>query len=195
MESKKKRHSFLASVEAIYHPSGKTLSEGSAVQLKGQSEWHWDLCRWLSSEVRLTERFRTWGTPYRTDARIDLMADVGLLKIASRFNMLMCRGVGLLGYVEAQYKDNAGLKAYLRQGIFRIDNWDDRIYVYERDAPGNFNVPAYYGRGIWTSGYLSWRFAQWGSIYARGSYVAYPMMGEKKKPGKAELKLQCVLHL
>ena len=195
MESKKKRHSFLASVEAIYHPSGKTLSEGRAVQLKGQAEWHWDLCRWLSSEVRLAERFRTWGTPYRTDARIDLMADVGLLKIASRFNMLMCRGVGLLGYVEAQYKGRAGLKAYLRQGIFRIDNWDDRIYVYERDAPGNFNVPAYYGRGIWTSGYLSWRFARWGSLYARCSYVVYPMMEKKKKPGKAELKLQCVLHL
>ena len=195
LESKRERHSLLTSVESIYHPSGKTLSEGRAVQLKGQVKWRWNLCRWLSSELRVTERFRSWGTAYRTDARIDLMADVGPLQIASRFNMLMCRDIGLLGYVEAQYKGGAGLKAYLRQGIFCIDNWDDRIYVYERDAPGNFNVPAYYGRGIWTSGYLSWRFARWGSLYARASYVAYPMMGEKKKPGKAELKLQCVLHL
>ena len=78
---------------------------------------------------------------------------------------------------------------YLRCGIFKADDWADRIYVYERDAPGSFNVPAYYGRGIWTSGYVSWRFAGWGSLYVRSSYVSYPMMREKKKPGKAELKL------
>ena len=74
---------------------------------------------------------------------------------------------------------------YLRQGAFMVDDWDDRIYVYERDAPGNFNVPALYGRGFWTSMYLSWKFAGWGRLYLIGIY---------KKPGNAELKLQCALH-
>jgi hypothetical protein len=193
VESKMKHHSLLISADAIYHPSGKSLSEGRAVQLKGQARWKWDVSDRISAEVRMTERFRTWGTAFRTDARVDLLADVGLLQISSRFNALICKDVGLLGYVEVQYKTASGLKAYLRQGIFRIDNWDDRIYVYERDAPGNFNVPAYYGRGIWTSGYVSWRFAGWGSLYVRSSYVSYPMMREKKKPGKAELKLQYVV--
>ena len=70
----------------------------------------------------------------------------------------------------------------------RGDKWDDRIYVYERDAPGSFNVPAFYGRGLWTSLYCSCKVTKWGKLYCRTSYVSYPFM-EKKKPGKAELKL------
>ena len=194
MEAKMKHHLLLVAADAVYHPSGKSLSEGRAIQLKGQAKWRWDMSDWFSTEVRLTERFRTWGTACRTDARIDLLADVGMFQFVSRFNVLICKETGWLGYIEGQYKPDARLKIYLRQGIFRINNWDDRIYVYERDAPGNFNVPAYYGRGIWTSGYVSWKFTWWGSLYLRSSYIVYPMMREKKKPGKAELKLQCVLH-
>ena len=185
LESKGKRHTVVASTDVIYHPSGKKLEHGRAVQVKGQAKWKWVICDWLATEFRLAERYRTWGLPHRTDARVDVLADAGIVQFASRFNVLMCKDIGLLGYVEAQYKANASFKAYLRLGLFRIDNWDDRIYVYERDAPGSFNVPAYYGRGMWTAGYVSWRFAKWGSLYAR---VAY------KKPGKAELKLQSILH-
>ena len=85
------------------------------------------------------------------------------------------------------------LSLYLRQGLFLIDHWEDRIYAYERDAPGNFNVPAYYGRGVWTALTGAWRFAHRGRIYLRAGLTAYPFMRkEKKKPGKAELKLQYV---
>ena len=185
LESKGKRHTFLVSNDVLYHPSGKSLDEGRAVQVKTQAKWKWVVCDWLSTELRITERYRTWGQAYHTDARVDLLADAGPVQITSRFNVLMCKGTGLLGSIDVQYKMNAAFKVYLRQGIFRIDNWDDRIYVYERDAPGNFNVPAFYGRGIWTSAYVSWRFARWGSLYSRISY---------KKPGRAELKLQCILH-
>ena len=185
MELKGKLHTVLCSADVIYHPSGKKLEQGRAVQVKGQVKWKWEVCDWLTTELRFAERFRTWGLPHRTDARVDVFADAGIVQFLSRFNVLMCKDIGLLGYVEAQYKASASFKGYLRLGLFRIDNWDDRIYVYERDAPGNFNVPAYYGRGVWTSGYVSWRFARWGSLYAR---VAY------KKPGKAELKLQSILH-
>ena len=185
MESKGKRHAVLCSADVIYHPSGKKLEHRRAVQVKGQVKWKWTVCDWFTTEFRLVERFRTWGLPHRTDARVDVFADAGIVQFASRFNVLMCKDIGLLGYVEAQYKVNASFNAYLRLGMFRIDNWDDRIYVYERDAPGNFNVPAYYGRGGWTSGYVSWRFAKWGSLHARATY---------KKPGKAELKIQSILH-
>ena len=58
-------------------------------------------------------------------------------------------------------------------------------YAYERDFAGCFNVPAYYGRGWWTSAYLSWKYSRWGTVQLRAAY---------KKPGKAELKIQSVLH-
>ena len=80
---------------------------------------------------------------------------------------------------------------YARAGAFRVDEWDDRIYAYERDSPGSFSVPAYYSRGAWAAFTAAWRFATWGKIYVRAAFTAYPFM-EQKKPGKAELKLQSV---
>ena len=78
--------------------------------------------------------------------------------------------------------------------MFCVDDWDDRIYVYERDAPGSFNVPAMYGRGVWGSVVMSWKVSRALKVYLRGGYKSYVfMVEEKKKPGKAELKLHAVL--
>ena len=146
----------------------------------------------IALKVRLSERLRSWGQPFRTDVRTDLLARYGRWNAAVRLNWLRYIGTGLLGYVESGYKDTS-LGVYARMGMFRIDSWDDRIYVYERDAPGNFTVPAFYGRGLWTSFTTSWKASGKVSLYARASYVGYPFM-EKKKPGKAELKLQCIFR-
>ena len=58
---------------------------------------------------------------------------------------------GWLWYAETGYMKEIGkdcsVSVYMRGEFYRIENWDDRIYVYERDAPGTFNVPAYYGKG------------------------------------------------
>jgi hypothetical protein len=53
----------------------------------------------------------------------------------------------LLSYLEGGYK-NETLSSYLRFSAFNIPEWADRIYSYERDAPGTFSVPAYSGKGI-----------------------------------------------
>jgi hypothetical protein len=75
-----------------------------------------------------------------------------------------------------------------------VDEWEDRIYAYERDLPGSFNVPAFYGRGYWISLSGNWKFARWGRVYVKGSLMQYPFM-EKKKPGRAELKLMLKLKI
>jgi hypothetical protein len=81
----------------------------------------------------------------------------------------------------------------LRQGFFKIDEWDDRIYAYERSAPGSFKVPAYYGRGLWTALTVSAKLSRFCKMYLRSSCTAYPFMPmEKRKPGKAELELYSV---
>ena len=106
--------------------------------------------------------------------------------------MTRCVSTGQLACLEGGYRSEK-IAAYLRQGIFFVDDWDDRIYVYERDAPGNFSVPAFYGRGVWTSFCGRWKPAGWVRLYMRASMTLYPFMSpEKKKPGRAELKLQTV---
>ena len=139
-------------------------------------------------KLRVNERFRTWGKPLRTDARLEMFLYSRHWDATIRVNALKCDEISFLIYGEGCLKAKS-LKAYLRAGVFYADSWDDRIYAYERDAPGTFNVPAYYGRGIWSAAVLRWRFARWGKAYLRASLCSYALMKEPK-PGKAELKLQ-----
>ena len=117
-----------------------------------------------------------------------------MVQAALRVNALKCADVAVLGYMEGGYTCSS-LSAYLRAGCFRVDDWDDRIYVYERDAPDSFNVPAYYGRGMWTAFNIIWKPARWCSIYLRASWTSYLFMQKaRRKPGRAELKLQTVFR-
>lgn len=126
----------------------------------------------LRHEYRLSASFE--ATPW--EARI-------------RADAVRCRSTALLAYAEGGFKKER-LKLYLRAGAFMIDNWDDRIYVYERDAPGVFNVPAYYGRGATGSmvASLKWRRH---ALFLRGAAVLYQ---EGKEP-KWEVRIQYMLNL
>ena len=111
-----------------------------------------------------------------------------------RLNALRSVNTSFVSYFEEGRK-TSDMSIYLRQGIFFVDHWDDRIYVYERDAPGSFNVPAMYGRGWFASAVASAHVTGSIRLYARASYVGYHFMEhEKRKPGKAELKFQIVFR-
>ena len=180
--------SAVMTADAAYYPVPKDKNEIHSAQLKTQMVCEMQSGTGWKLKLRVSERLRTWGLCFRTDIRADVLYDVGPIVLTTRVNVLSCDKTGVLSYVEGGYRQEK-LSCYLRQGIFFIDDWDDRIYVYERDAPGSFNVPAMYGRGVWTAITANLKFARSLSLYARASYVAYPFM-EKKKPGKAELKLQ-----
>jgi hypothetical protein len=84
--------------------------------------------------------------------------------------------------------------------MFFVDNWDDRICSYERDAPGNFTVPAYYGRGFSVSAVGGSRF-RFGDrktktlkVFFRVASTRYPFMKEPK-PARTEAKLQVMATL
>lgn len=159
--------------------------------------------------IRITERFRPYEEilKYRTGARCDLdwsssglsarygPADKPAWKIRGRIEGLLCRSLAGLTYLEGGRKTDR-FSAYLRGTIFIADNWDDRIYSYERDAPGNFTVPAYYGRGWSLSAVAGCKF-RFGKgktlkVYFRASAVAYSFMKEPK-PSVTEAKIQAVM--
>lgn len=160
-----------------------------SVQMKFQSDCKIILSEAFRVDFRLSERFRTWGDRFRTELRTDLRMFGDKWTGTARFDVVQCGGWGLLCYTEGGYVPE-DLSLYLRLGLFCIDDWNSRIYVYERSIPGSFSVPAYYGRGVWAAFSAGWKYARWGKIYARASLVSYPFM-KQTKPGKAELKLQC----
>ena len=135
------------------------------LQVRGYATWQWQISGFWALDLRLTERYRNYESP-RMDIRADLRFGSGPFTSALRTEAVRCEGWGLLSYLEGGYKKDIGkrlsaLAAYIRITGFAIDRWNDRIYVYERDAPGTFSVPAYYGRGgaISASGSVKWRFS------------------------------------
>ena len=136
---------------------------------------------------RIAERWRSRFPHNRTDLRADLLQEYGAAAVNLRLNGLFGKGLGLLGYMETGWKGER-LFLWLRGTLFRIDDWEDRIYAYERDAPGHFSVPAYYGRGSGLSCFGGWKGERW-KCWLRASLVRYPWTAAKK-PGRAELKCQ-----
>ncbi len=188
------RHSGRLSADLAYSPVPKSSDAVmKSVQLKAQAEWAFNISPEFRTDLKVSERVRTWGEPFRTDVRADLSYTGRIFLMNLRINLLQCLKTGVLSYIEGGC-DTDNLKIYLRSGIFLIDNWEDRIYSYERDAPGSFNVPAYSGRGVWGAVSMNWKFARWGRMYIRAAATAFPFMKEKK-PGRAELKIHFVFRI
>lgn len=184
-------HSITLSSDIARFPEPKTKTSDEDFQLKVSAGWQWSEDDFFI-RIRLNERVRSWGAFNRTDFRADVSLPLQRLVLNIRANLLYCKSMAGLIYGEVGH-DGKSVASYFRAGIFCVDNWDDRIYVYERDAPGGFNVPAMYGRGLWSAATISWKPSRWLKLYARSSFTTYPFMDvEKKKPGRAELKLQCV---
>ena len=158
--------------------------------------------------LRMTGRIRPYEEylKYRTDARLDLdwssaglsarygESDGDTWKGRFRIDGILCRSLSGLTYLEGGRKTEKW-NAYLRGTLFIVDNWDDRIYSYERDAPGNFTVPAYYGRGYSVSAVGGRKFRAGKKntlkLYFRASTVRYPFM-KTPKPSSFEVKAQAV---
>jgi len=187
---------FTTTFDAMLKPSEKLARYRFLASLKTNEE------KPLILQLRFTERFIPSETlAFRTDLRGDLKWSSGAWLSTCRAEMLLCKSLGLLCYAETGCKGleiksgRMELNAFGRATLFHIDEWDDRIYVYERDAPGNFSVPAYNGRGFALSAYAGLKHYQKNArtyLYARVSLVSYPWNPEPK-PSRAELRLQAAM--
>ncbi|MGM9736189.1 MAG: hypothetical protein ACI3ZL_07235 [Candidatus Cryptobacteroides sp.] len=186
----RKRHVGSFAADLCYFPEPKAKDDPMSRQLRLVAVWDMVVNGFWSFSMRFCEKLRTWGMPSRTEIRAECLFRTDCWSLKARADAVLCDGCGLLGYVEGGWRGRS-LTAYMRTGVFFVDDWDDRIYVYERDAPGTLNVPACYGRGLWAALTASWKYASWGRIFIRAGCTSYPFMaGQNKKPGNAELKLQ-----
>jgi len=136
----------------------------------------------------------SWKCGVATDGvvtnRYDIRAEMGVgiekFSISGRFNTVHSKDWSWMGYLELGWKGKVAL--WLRGAVFKVDNWEDRIYVYERDAPGNFNVPVLYGRGWNSSAVAGVKIGTRHGLWFRVSTIQYPWTKEKK--GRWEVKLQ-----
>ena len=137
-------------------------SDPRRLQIRAYGGWQWQFSSAWSLDLRVTERYRNYENP-RTDLRADIKFLSGPWKAAARVEGVHCEQFGFLNYWEGGWAPDVAsggwtsVSAFLRFTGFVIDRWNDRIYVYERDAPGNFSVPAYSGRGGSVSLVAAWK--------------------------------------
>ena len=156
--------------------------------LRWHPSWTWHGVT-VRPEVRAQARLRpSDGAPLRVEGRAVLAAERGPWLLTGRLDAVRCRDFAWQWYAELGRKTEKWA-LYLRGGLFKVDAWDDRIYVYERDAPGSFNSPARYGRGWNASLYGTWQLNRHHSLWLRLESVQYPW-NPKAKPGRTEIRLQ-----
>ena len=174
-------------VDAAAHPDKGTSQFKSILKYSPQ------LAAWLSLSVRAVSRFRPMdANPWRNELRAETVLGSKEDGFSLKSCASLCRAgnVSWLAYIEPGYRKEKGynrFQFYLRATAFKADSWEDRIYIYERDVPGAFSVPAYYGRGCAASAVAAVK-RRHGTFGARAYATAYPGMAEKK-PGKAGLKV------
>ena len=143
--------------------------------------------RWRPADAAETP-FPFAAAGVRLDLRAALTATAGPWLAAARYDAVLGRAFAWHWYAELARRGPA-LSLYARGGLFKVDNWDDRIYVYERDAPGSFTAPARYGRGWAGSLYAAWHLARRHTLWLRLETVQYPW-NLTPKDGRFELRLQ-----
>jgi hypothetical protein len=181
--------SLVITSDAAFHPSKGTSQYKTIVKYAPQ------VTEALSLAFRAVSRYRPMDPyPWRKELRAEAMM-TSPRGFSVKGDASFCHNVELswLTYVEPGYLfEREGLKwsVYLRGTAFKVDRWEDRIYVYERDIQGAFSVPAYYGRGCSLSAVATVKRRHF-TLGARAFATAYPGMGGKK-PGKTGLRLQCL---
>lgn len=140
----------------------------------------------FGSHLTVTPRgsFKWKDGDKRMEMRMDAEAVHGISRFHVRADVVHAAGTAWQCYAEYGLK-NEKCSFFARAGMFRVENWDDRIYVYERDAQGSFNVPALYGSGYNSSLTASLKKGR-NKFFLRISRIRYVT----DKPGRTEFKLQ-----
>lgn len=159
------------------------------LQVRGYLNFDWQVFSAWSLSLRLTERYRNYEPP-RTDFRADVRFAHGPWLSVLRGEAVRCKSWGLLTYLEGGYK-NEVLSTYLRFSAFRIPEWADRIYCYERDAPGTFSVPAYSGTGLSGSVVAGYKLRLWRLTFKANLRAAYMLRVGRAPTPTLNFQLQC----
>lgn len=159
------------------------------VQVRSYLTGSWQFASAWSVDARLAERFRNYENP-RTDLRLDTRFASGPWLSVLRLEAVRCDAWGFLTYLEGGYKDEI-LSAYFRFNAFHIPQWEDRIYCYERDAPGTFSVPAYSGTGLAASLTAGYKFRLWRITLKANLRAGYMLRVGRESTPTLNFQLQC----
>ena len=154
-----------ASAEYTHFPWARFGVKGPSDCLKAYVD-----CQWEAGENHLVygKLSGTW----------DNGRDTRLLRLRGEYTYVFRNGIelsargegswgggdafGALFFYELNYSAPSGrIRCSVRATAFSAEDWDARIYCYERDVPGAFSVPAYYGKGAGLYAVVTYKPVRW----------------------------------
>ena len=190
-----RKHNVFCSGSYDFFVKAESSRPPRAMQTRCRATWTytpvpaWSLC------LRAGARLRNWEKN-RFELRQEVEYSHSRWNFSLRGDVVRCNAHAFLLCLESSY-DGVWAKVNLQCGVFAIDKWDDRIYVYRHDAPQTFNIPAYYGRGCWIAAYCRIMTGKFVRLYFTMDCTSYPWarQGDTHARPSAGAKLQCVVRL
>lgn len=162
--SENRVHILCTSIDACYHPQPPYQAKKPGMQIRLYADWQMQINSVLALRLRLTEKVKNWLLRSRTSARLELKYELPDWVASARGEYVFGRSSAFMACAEGGYRTER-LGAWVKCGWYNVQDWEDRIYVYNRDAPGNFSSTALYGSGLWASAYASLKTKKAGSFY------------------------------
>ena len=165
-----------ASVEYTYFPFARFGVRNPSSSLRASVEWE----QTLSGGHVLYSRLSGTYDDGRNTRLLRLRLGYGYapetgFEAAARAEGSYAGGAaGGLVYLEGGFRPASGKwRISLRSTLFCAQVWDARIYCYERDMPGTFSVPVYYGKGTGLYAVIAYRPVRWFSMSFKCSARKY----------------------
>ena len=98
------------------------------------------------TDIKFSHKWKSGSDPPRFDLRMEETFQCGPWSLKCRINPVYCHRTAFLAFLEGGFRKEETY-FYLKCLAYSSGTYADRIYAYERGAPGTFSVPAYYGKG------------------------------------------------
>lgn len=187
MQSSWPSHSVNGGVCAEFHQQSHGHTPRGALSLKSSAVYTFKPFEALSLSTTAIFKYKALTALSDPDAayasswplnRLDLRESVkwerDTYSISLRADAVLCdMKAGALGCLDGSCRYRF-LSAHVQAAFFILDGWDSRVYVYRYDNPGNFSIPALYGRGYCLNCRLSAKVCKWIALHLSCSYCSYP---------------------
>jgi hypothetical protein len=174
------------SLQLLYSPTKNTSISLRYHQTKNQDQY-------------LDSDFHSEDVYYFTSRaiRFQIRTELNRIQITGRYDLNFLKQQlnesGMLAYLDIQYKPM--LKPYsfsLRASIYRTDSYSSRMYAYQGDLPGSYNLGAFYGSGESVYAMMNYKFGRNIQVWLRGSRtLSYSQVADNKSLlPEYEIKMQ-----
>lgn len=184
--------SFSGYADYSFHPWVKYNTPARSQSLRSALLGEWAIDGRSSLDLKCSFSWKNSNTYPRTGMRLKYTfsgkTGVGA---SSRVEFSANREMGYLVCQNVSYLSRSEkIGIYFGCSAFHVDEWDNRIYCYEKDLPNTFSVPAMYGRGIGSYIVLKYSPFRWLDIIFKGGGTKY---FDKPEKDKLSIKLQISL--